>query len=99
MIQLLVKVDTLLGSPTCQQVVVSFVSYEEIINSRSLVTIHSMDNNFRATKYYSDRLIRLYARGQVINCFRTFSRQHYLGKASGVSLQNSFLRPLLFDVM
>jgi len=99
MIQLLVKVNTLLRSPTCQQVVASFISYEEIINCRSLVTIHSMDNNFHATKYYSDRLIRTYARGQVINCFRTFSRQHYLGKASGVSLQNSFLRPLLLDVM
>jgi len=95
MIQLLVKVDTLLRSPTCQHVVVSFVSYEEII----LVTVHSMDNNFHATKYYADRLIQTYARGQVINCFRTISRHHYLGKASGVSLQNSFPRPLLFHVM
>jgi hypothetical protein len=99
MIQLLVKVDTLLRPPTCQQVLVLFISYEEIINCCSLVTIHSMDNNFRAAKYYSDRLIQTYARGQVINCFRTFKRQLYLGKASSVSLQNSFLRLLLFDVM
>jgi len=31
-------------------VVVSFISYEEIINCRSLVATHSMDNNFHATK-------------------------------------------------
>lgn len=69
MIPLLVKVDAPLRSPTCQQVVVLFISYEKIINYCSLVTIHSMDNNFHAAKYCCDLLRQTYARGQLINCF------------------------------
>lgn len=67
MIQLLLNVAEPLRSPACPQTFCLFISYEEIVNCFSLVTVQNMGNSSDATKYNSDRRIQIFAWAQVMN--------------------------------